>query len=585
MKITKRLTSIILCLTLLFTQGIVLAANPGNITVSCNNIGRIITISGTVTTTRQNENIVFTVLKKDVAEEAYRNASFDEIGSVLNNIYQQKLNADGSFSFTFKMVGESGNYLMLIDSKALSSTYKDTIVFNNTLWNELNTLKDDTSDGALERFRSFIEAEALPLGIDLTEYNSLSNKDSACTALKSYAGDYTAETFVSEWENNITWSFIDENRNNIPAISLVVANKNAMDNSFFNQSWMSYMLDNFSDAVKSELYSKVLSDTDCDSLEKFVQMIKDNLVVAYVHGTTYWKDLYDMIEAENNILEFNSSSLATFNSLSNKDIVVNALHTQGQSKNTSAEIISLFDTLVAAQKTEESRPVATSTPKPSGNGGGGGLSMSIPVLPTPTATPTPTEPSEPVKPEASEPPAPVFNDIESVEWAKESIEYLADKEILSGVGDGRFEPNRYMTREELIKMLDNAFGYSKDAAECDFADADKDAWYYAAVAGAVNKGIINGYEDNTFGIGEYITRQDTAVILLRAAGIDSFTKNEAVEFTDNEDISDYAKEAVEFLSGSGIISGMGNGTFAPKGNLTRAQAAKLFYGLLMHIEA
>ena len=582
MKLIKLIVSIALSISVLVGQGVVLADNPDNITVSVNSVSRVITIAGNVSTARSNEDIVFRILEKDVTADEFYSASINEIGQKLKNVYQQKLNADGSFSFAFKMVGESGDYLLLIDSKALSSTYKDTIVFENTLWSELKALKDDTSDGALERFRSFIETEALPLGIDLSEYNGLSNKDAACTVLKSYAEDYTSENFVSEWENNITWSFIDENRNDIPAISLVVANKNAMDNSYFNQPWMTYMIDNFSDAVKSELYSKVLSDTDCDSLVKFVQKIKDNLVVAYVHGTTYWKDLYDMIGAENNILEFNSSSLATFNSLSNKDAVVNALHTQGQSKNTSAEISSLFDVLVATQKTAESRPVPTPTPKPSGNGGGGGLSVSIPVVPTPTAKPVPTEPSEP---EPQKPAAPKFNDIEDVEWANEAIEYLAEKGILSGVGDGRFEPNRYMTREELIKMLDNAFGYSNDAAECDFADADKDAWYYAAVSGAVNKGIINGYDDNTFGIGEYITRQDTAVILLRVAGIDSFTKNEAVEFTDNEDVSDYAKEAVELLSSSGIISGMGNGIFAPKGNLTRAQAAKLFYGLLVHIEA
>ena len=53
-----------------------------------------------------------------------------------------------------------------------------------------------------------------------------------------------------------------------------------------------------------------------------------------------------------------------------------------------------------------------------------------------------------------------------------------------------------------------------------------------------------------------------------------------VTFTDESEISDYAKEAVSYLASAGIINGMGDGTFAPAGTVTRAQAAKVVYGLL-----
>ena len=141
-----------------------------------------------------------------------------------------------------------------------------------------------------------------------------------------------------------------------------------------------------------------------------------------------------------------------------------------------------------------------------------------------------------------------------------------------------------MTREEFVKMLDNAFGYSKEEVESDFADADKNAWYYSAISAAAQKGIINGYDDNTFGIGKQITREDAAVILFRATQSEKLGDFAEPEFLDGSDISDYAKEAIGVMNNSGIISGMGDGRFMPQSNLTRAEAAKMLYGLFMQIE-
>ncbi|MBQ7976351.1 MAG: S-layer homology domain-containing protein [Clostridia bacterium] len=559
-------------------------ANPPNITITeCDDVNRLVTISGNIDTTRQNENIVLTVLKKDVTKTEYESVDPVNINNVLSYLLSKPLEADGSFSFTFKLTGETGNYTVLLDSKALDSTYSEVLDFTNTLWDELKALKDDTSDGATDRFRSFVETEAFSLGVDLTEYNEISDKNAACAELKSFAEDYTSITFPEQWDKNVLWSFINESRANLSAVSSMVDSKNAGGNVNFSHELITFAADELSDTQKMALYTNVLDNPYCNSLDTFVQLVKDNLCIVYIKSTDYWKDAYNLIEEENNIFGFNSSSLATFGTLNDKDGVVNQLHTQGKSKNTSAEIISLFDTLVSAQKAAGTQPAPTQKPRPGGGGGGGSWSVGIPAttpIPTPTVTPEPTEPAEPQTPAE-----PVFNDIESVEWAKEAIEYLAEKEILSGVGAGRFEPNRYMTREELVKMLDNFFGYSKDETDSDFADADKDAWYYGAISGAANKGVVTGYEDNTFGIGKNITREDAAVILLRAFGSDSFGEAAEPEFSDNDNISDYAKEAVGILSNSGIISGMGDGSFMPKGNLTRAQAAKMFYGLLQYVEA
>ena len=78
-------------------------------------------------------------------------------------------------------------------------------------------------------------------------------------------------------------------------------------------------------------------------------------------------------------------------------------------------------------------------------------------------------------------------------------------------------------------------------------------------------------------MGEPITRQDVCVI---AAKLLKNAENEDSSFTDWDEVADYAKESVARLAGAKIISGMGDGSFGPRRTCTRAQAAKIIYGIL-----
>ena len=210
----------------------------------------------------------------------------------------------------------------------------------------------------------------------------------------------------------------------------------------------------------------------------------------------------------------------------------------------------------------------SSIDKPTGTGGGGSLGGGSGS--TGTVTPDPT----PVVPEGT------FSDVASVEWAKESIEALADKGILNGKGDGKFAPNDNVTREEFVKIIVVAFDLNDAEAESDFADVSKDSWSYSYVASAAKLGIVSG-DGASFNPKAGISRQDMAVIIHRVfEHLGAEIKGEAVAFDDNAEISEYAKAAVEALTAAGIINGMGDGTFAPAGTVTRAQAAKVVYGLL-----
>lgn len=210
-----------------------------------------------------------------------------------------------------------------------------------------------------------------------------------------------------------------------------------------------------------------------------------------------------------------------------------------------------------------------------GGGGGGGRSPQISVTISPDAEePLTAKPTE-VKH--------TFSDLSNVAWAEKEIEYLAAKGILNGVGDNIFEPERFVKREEFVKIIVEALPLPNETTNLVFADVTEDAWYYDCVMQALACNIINGIDDNNFGTGGAITREQLCTIIYRALNflnINIETEQTPVTFSDFDSISEYARTAVESLARAEIINGMGDGRFAPKDNATRAMAAKIIYGVL-----
>lgn len=175
-----------------------------------------------------------------------------------------------------------------------------------------------------------------------------------------------------------------------------------------------------------------------------------------------------------------------------------------------------------------------------------------------------------------------FDDLDEAKWASEAIEYLYKKEIVSGITEDEFNPNGKLTREQYILMLANAFNLTDEAAQCDFDDMGAGHWAYKAVASAFAKGIVSGVSDKDFGAGREITRQDLAVMTYKAAKYAGYDMNgeKSVDFADADMIAEYAKESVEGMVSSGFINGYPDGTFAPKGTATRAEAAQIIYSII-----
>lgn len=179
----------------------------------------------------------------------------------------------------------------------------------------------------------------------------------------------------------------------------------------------------------------------------------------------------------------------------------------------------------------------------------------------------------------------IFDDLNGVEWAKEYINKLYNKGVISGKGEKIFAPNDNLTREELCKMIALAFELEKndENGAIPFGDVSSGDWYYDYVTVCYQNGIIKGISDDTFGVGKTVTREEISTILVRSAEAVGKSLDYDITiypFNDETEISDWALESVSVLRECLIVNGVGNDYFAPKNNVTRAQAAKMIIGML-----
>lgn len=109
-----------------------------------------------------------------------------------------------------------------------------------------------------------------------------------------------------------------------------------------------------------------------------------------------------------------------------------------------------------------------------------------------------------------------FKDVTTSNWAKKYIEAMAAKGVITGTGDGNFESDGNLTRAQFAAMIVRLFKLSDAGASVSFSDVKPGQWFYKEVAAAVKAGIITGRGDGTFAPNENITRQDMVVIIARA---------------------------------------------------------------------
>jgi hypothetical protein len=167
-----------------------------------------------------------------------------------------------------------------------------------------------------------------------------------------------------------------------------------------------------------------------------------------------------------------------------------------------------------------------------------------------------------------------FDDVETSHWFNDAVMYTASREIMNGTSSNLFSPDANMTRGMLAQVLYNYENRPDTDAENIFHDVGDTAWYADAVTWAADKGVVTGYGDGRFAPEQNITREQLAAMLWRYAGKPA-AAGQKVSFSDINQVSSYAKEAIAWATSNGILNGKGNSILDPKGYATRAQVAQM----------
>ena len=173
-------------------------------------------------------------------------------------------------------------------------------------------------------------------------------------------------------------------------------------------------------------------------------------------------------------------------------------------------------------------------------------------------------------------------------WAKDAINNMGARKIVSGVGENTYQPNRDITRAEFAAIVVRTLGLKIEDGPTPFTDVKKSDWYSEVVQTAYAYNLISGYENGTFRPTDKITREQAMVIIAKAMEITKLIETLGGKpgehplhtYADADQISNWAKDGVTKALQANIISGRSHTELAPKANITRAEVALIVERLL-----
>jgi len=181
----------------------------------------------------------------------------------------------------------------------------------------------------------------------------------------------------------------------------------------------------------------------------------------------------------------------------------------------------------------------------------------------------------------------IFTDITN-HWAKDHIEFVAEKELFSGTGEGKFSPDMSMTRGMFVTVLGRLANADVSSyKDSSFIDVRSDEYYMAYAEWASENGIVDGIGQGKFAPDTFITREQMAVILYRYSQYKDYDTTQGGmtirEFEDYESISEYALHAMAWTVNTGLIQGSEN-NLSPKQSATRAQVATILMSFIQMVK-
>jgi len=161
-------------------------------------------------------------------------------------------------------------------------------------------------------------------------------------------------------------------------------------------------------------------------------------------------------------------------------------------------------------------------------------------------------------------------------WAQANIEALVAVGAISGNPDGTFRPDQKISRAEFASVLVHAFALQPGSAKT-FTDTENH-WAQSAISIAYANGIITGYSDTQFGPADTITREQMAVMIVKAAKV--ATGAGTADFADAAQISDGAVPFVLAAVDNQFMNGYPGNLFGPAQGASRAEAVTVILNAL-----
>lgn len=526
--------------------------------VNLANDGKL-TISGSVS----EDDILKVIILKPEEKYSEKSVKWEELTvgemekGVLDilEVKSADIKDDVILEYTFPKSAYSGNYGILITGDNSKENYYNDAVFymsESDLAESIKGLSDickkEATDENIAELISYVTKNEKNLYLDLTYFSELSEtaKKLAAKLMFKESGYTEANAVESALNKAITIAWGSDGKN--------VAKILEAYSEYFELA----LLDEYKKLKSDDLIDEYVEKSSNES--EFIKNFNMATAISMINES----EPEDVAENLKNVKEYLSLNEDVYKDfLDNEDISVRALCNKNfKSVN---EIEKAIEDAIK-KKNENSN----SNKKPSsGGGGGGGYTV-------PSITPV-FEPKEEIVEIKTLP----FDDLENYAWAKTAIEHMYINRIISGKSETRFAPEDNVKREEFVKIIVNSFELL-ESKETNFEDVGEE-WFKEYIERGFASGIINGVSDKKFGVGENITREDMAVIIFRAinkAGLElDIEIDQTAELSDMDEVSEYAKEAVEFLVSKGAIKGS-NGKFNPKAYATRAEAAQMIYNVI-----
>lgn len=170
-----------------------------------------------------------------------------------------------------------------------------------------------------------------------------------------------------------------------------------------------------------------------------------------------------------------------------------------------------------------------------------------------------------------------FTDVPSNAWYYSAVSYVASEGLMTGTGTNTFSPDGLTSRAQIVTILWRLSG-EPSALSGAFTDVPTGQYYSTAVAWASREGIVTGVGNNRFEPNSNITREQLAVMLYRYAqdcGYSTSANANITGYYDYARVGSYARTALSWAVGAGLITGTTTTTLSPQDTATRAQVATI----------